>query len=109
MKLKAEAPSQHGEPANESPVRIFIVDDDKLAREAIAAILVASGYRVSIYCDAKEFLAKIRPTDFGCLLLDISRPGMDGIQLTERLSRARAPFVVLIISGHADVALAVKA
>lgn len=92
-----------------SGVQIYIVDDDKIARETIGAMLVVSRHRISKYSDAEEFLAAMGPEDRGCLLADVRMPGMGGIQLIERLARVRAPFAMLVISGHADVPLAVQA
>lgn len=95
--------------AIESRVRIFVVDDDPLVRDAIGAILEGSGFQTNRFSDAADFLARIQPNDFGCLLVDIRMPGIDGIQLIEQLSRSRAPFAVMVVSGHADVPLAVRA
>jgi two-component system, LuxR family, response regulator FixJ len=90
-------------------LRVHVVDDDKIARDTISAILTASGYRVSKYRDAAEFLSHISARDSGYLLVDLRMPGMNGIQLVDRLVQSEAPFAMLVVSGHADVPLAVQA
>lgn len=91
------------------PVRIYIVDDDTLLLDAVASLLEASGYFTEKYASGTDFLAQLRPDDFGCLLVDIKMPNVDGLELMHRLSQIHTPFAVLVMSGYADVELAVEA
>lgn len=88
---------------------VHVVDDDLRTRDTIGAVLTASGYRVSKYRDAAEFLSRISMHMSGYLLVDLCMPEMNGIQLVDRLVQTQAPFAMLVVSGHADVPLTVQA
>lgn len=89
--------------------KIHIVDDDPLLRETASHILRTAGFSTASYPSADEFLAQITTADSGCLLLDIRMPGTGGIDLLEHLAKVRAPFCVVVVTGHADVPSAVRA
>ena len=86
--------------------QVYVVDDDEAVLLSVKAILSQHGYQVHCYSSAEEFLALI-PTDVaGCVITDVQMPGMDGIELQERLKTAQ-PFSVVVVTGVADVPLAV--
>ena len=91
---------------NESVVHV--IDDDQAVRESIAFLLEAAGLEVRIYESAPAFLAASdRPT--GCIITDVRMPDMTGIELARRLRDSGSHEPVIIITGHADVPLAIEA
>lgn len=89
--------------------KIFIVDDDEEVRASLRALLEAEGYAAEAYESAKAFLASDALSQAGCLIADIRMPDMDGLELQEELMRREAGLPVIIVTGHGDVPLAVRA
>jgi|ERR1700735_1122893 two-component system, LuxR family, response regulator FixJ len=89
--------------------RIYIVDDDDAVRDSLAALLDSFGYDTASFESAEAFLAICDSGMEGCLLADISMPDMDGLELLERVSRISRGLGVIIVTGHGDVPLAVRA
>jgi two-component system response regulator FixJ len=87
--------------------QIFIVDDDAGVREALC-LLLQPGYGVRCFATAEEFLADHGP-DGGCLIADVRMPCMGGLELQEEITRAGLQLPVILITGHGDVPLAVRA
>ena len=87
---------------------ILIVDDDGEVRESLRALLEAAGYAVRSYSSATALLADELPSG-ACLVTDIRMPGMDGMELQEEIVRRGINLQVIIITGHGDVPLAVRA
>jgi two-component system C4-dicarboxylate transport response regulator DctD len=88
---------------------IAFVDDDADLREANAQALQLAGLRVATFDSASGLLARIGPGFGGAVVTDVRMPGMDGIALFRRLKALDADIPVVLISGHADVAMAVGA
>jgi two-component system response regulator FixJ len=88
---------------------VFIVDDDPLVRSALEISLTLAGLKTVKFASGEQFLAQVTPEHSGCLLTDIRMPGMDGLQLQEELGRRNAAMCVIIMTGHADVPMAVRA
>lgn len=89
--------------------RVFVVDDDRSARDSLATLLQASGYVCETFQSAAEFLARHPAQLRGCIIADIRMPDMDGLALQEELIRRGASLPVIIVTGHGDVPLAVRA
>ncbi|MEI9887781.1 MAG: response regulator FixJ [Rhizomicrobium sp.] len=87
---------------------IFVVDDDTDVRDSIRSLLESAGFTVRDYGSAKAFLAE-HDANGGCLIADIRMPEMDGLALQEELVRRKRGLPVIIITGHGDVPLAVRA
>lgn len=87
---------------------IFVVDDDAAVARALASAGKALGYPVRAFASAAEFLAAYSD-DPGCLVLDIRMPGMTGLELQRKLADDGARIPIVMISGHADVRIAVEA
>lgn len=88
---------------------IYVVDDDGGVRDSLAVLLEAKGYTVSTFPTAAAFLetaATLRP---GCLIVDIRMPGMGGLELQQHLAERGLAFPLVVITGHGDVPLAVRA
>jgi two-component system response regulator FixJ len=88
---------------------VYIVDDDEAVRESLAALLEAKSYTVRSFALAREFLAAAPTLRPGCLVADIRMPEMDGLELQRRLTELGFNFPLILITGHGDVALAVRA
>ncbi|HUK61321.1 MAG TPA: response regulator FixJ [Stellaceae bacterium] len=88
---------------------IFIVDDDDAVRESLALLLEASDYRVQSYDGGRAFLDGLAQGARGCVLVDVRMPDMSGFEVQEELRRRQMELPVIVITGHGDVPLAVRA
>jgi len=90
---------------------VHIVDDDEDVRESLSALLQSVGLQVQVYDSADAFVAGHQATlgRAQCLLLDVRMPGMSGMSLLETLHRNGTMIPTVVITGHGDIAMAVKA
>ena len=88
---------------------IYVVDDDEAVRDLLSLLLEAQGYTVRVFASAREFLAAAPALRPGCLISDIRMPEMDGLELQQRLIERALPFPLIVITGHGEVPLAVRA
>jgi len=89
--------------------RVWVADDDREVREAIAFMLNSHGRDYRLFESAEDMLGALTPADRGCLLLDVKMPGLDGLALQDRLRQAGIVMPVIFISGHGDIRTAVRA
>lgn len=88
---------------------IFLIDDHASVRDALSEMLRVLGYSVKAYESADVFLAAVGKREPGCIVADVKMPGTDGIGLVRELARRDIAMPVVLISGHADVPMAVAA
>jgi len=88
---------------------VYIVDDEASIRDSLAMLLRSVGLASQRYADAKSFLAAHRPRPRACLIVDVRMPGMSGLELQEALHARDPGLPVIIITGHGDIAMAVRA
>ncbi len=88
---------------------VYIVDDDDAVRQSLAVLLTAQPYAVSSFASPQEFLAAVASLPPGCLITDMRMPGMTGLELLHHLNDQVLHFPTIIITGHGDVPLAVRA
>jgi FixJ family two-component response regulator len=88
---------------------VYIIDDDDAVREALGALLGSVHLRHQGFPSAEAFLAVAKPGIRGCLLLDVRMPGMSGLELQRVLRERDVALQVIIITGHGDVPMAVRA
>jgi len=88
---------------------ILIVDDDPDVRDSLRALLESSGFTVREHDSAKAVLSDPALGSALCLIADIRMPEMDGLQLQEELNRRKSVLPVIVVTGHGDVPLAVRA
>jgi two-component system, LuxR family, response regulator FixJ len=89
--------------------RVYIVDDDDAVRDSLSLLLQSKGYAVKSFGSALEFLSAAPSLVAGCLIVDIRMPEMDGLELQQRLIERDLDFPLIVITGHGDVPLAVRA
>jgi FixJ family two-component response regulator len=88
---------------------IYVVDDDDSVRESLECLLGQAGWQVMLFSSALEFLQYPRPVLPGCLLLDLSLPDLNGLELQRRLARDQVYIPIIFITGHGDIPSTVQA
>lgn len=88
---------------------VYIVDDDAAVRESLCLLVESVGLRATAFGSAADFLEQCSPVSAGCIVLDIRMPGISGLELQERLNAAGITLPVIIITGHGDITMAVRA
>jgi two-component system response regulator FixJ len=88
---------------------VHLVDDDAAIRRSVGFMLKTSGHRVEIYESGTDLLKTSTHLEEGCILLDIRMPGMDGIEVQQALQEKGVSLPVIIMTGHGDISLAVRA
>jgi len=88
---------------------VFVVDDHDRVRGSIRALLESAGHKVEDFSSALDFLDRARPAPSDCVVADVRMPQMSGLELQEELARRAVGVAVIIVTGHADVPLAIKA
>lgn len=88
---------------------VFLVDDDLGVRRSLSRVLREAGFDVQAYESAEAFLARPDATSRGCLVLDVSMPGLNGLDLQSRLLQARESMPIVFLTGHGDIPMSVRA
>jgi FixJ family two-component response regulator len=88
---------------------VFVVDDDVSVRESLESLLRFEGWQPETYASAQEFLARPRVQTPSCLILDVSLPGLNGLDLQKRVAAERTEMPIIFITGHGDVPMTVQA
>jgi FixJ family two-component response regulator len=87
---------------------VFVVDDDISVRESLELLIRTAGWRPETFASAQEFLSRSRPTVPCCLVLDVTLPGLSGLELQEQLAE-RTDMPIIFITGHGNVPMTVQA
>ena len=88
---------------------VFVVDDDISVRESLESLLRHAGWRVETFTSAQEFLARPPAESASCLVLDVSLPGLSGLDLQRHVASDRADMPIIFITGHGDIPMTVQA
>ena len=88
---------------------VHVVDDESAIRDSLGMLLRSVGLKSRAYAGAREFLESWHPLAAECLVCDVRMPGMSGLELQEALNARGANLPVVLITGHGDVAMAVRA
>jgi two-component system response regulator FixJ len=88
---------------------VHLIDDDDGVRQSLAFLLASAGMAVRVYESASAFIEALGTLQPGCIVSDVRMPGIDGLQLQQRLQALGVRLPMIIITGHADVSLAVEA
>ena len=88
---------------------VFVVDDDPSVREALESLIVQAGWRAQVFESAQDFLGFPRASAPSCLVLDVTMPGLNGLELQSLIAGDRIDMPIIFVTGHADVPMTVKA
>lgn len=88
---------------------IHVIDDDEAMRDSMIWLLEGEGYQVRCFDSAASFLAALRDSMRGCLVLDVRMPEMSGLELQEKLDSLGCRLPIIFVTGHGDVPMAVGA
>lgn len=91
------------------PPKVYVVDDDPGMRESLRFLFSARQLDAETYASAREFLSAGGAAKTGCVVADVRMPDMTGLELQEELAKRNSPLAVILITGHADVPMAVRA
>ena len=92
----------------EAPL-VHVVDDDASVRESLTVLLEAAGFPVRAYASATAFLQAASERTAGCVLTDVQMPELNGLELQRRMGERGIRLPVIVMTGHADVPVAVEA
>ena len=88
---------------------VFVVDDDISVRESLELLIRFAGWQPETFASAEEFLARPRPLGPSCLVLDVSLPDLNGLDLQKLIAPDRSEMPIIFITGHGDVPMTVQA
>ncbi len=88
---------------------VFIVDDDLSVRRTTGRLIRSAGFKALTFTSAREFLASPRPEGPACLVLDVSMPGLSGMDLQRELTQSGIHIPIIFITGHGDIPMSVRA
>jgi PleD family two-component response regulator len=88
---------------------VFVVDDDISVRESLELLIKFAGWQPETFASAEEFLARPRASAPSCLVLDVSLPDLDGLELQTLIGADRNDMPIIFITGHGDVPMTVQA
>lgn len=88
---------------------VHVIDDDAAVRDALDALLGSAGLEVRTYATAVDFLDRLAAAPPGCVVSDVQMPGVSGLELLHRLEDRRGEFPMIVLTGQADVPMAVEA
>jgi two-component system response regulator FixJ len=88
---------------------IYVVDDDEAVRDSLHVMLEANGFAVAAFATGDAFIDHLPAEPFGCLLIDVRMPGRGGLEVQDELRTRHVPLPVIVMTGHGDVPLAVRA
>jgi two-component system response regulator FixJ len=94
---------------SDDPRIVHVVDDDEAIRQSVSFMLRKASYAVQTYPSGTTFLKAVTPTTPGCVLLDVRMPDIDGLEVQARLAQQGISLPVIMLTGHGDVTLAVRA
>ena len=94
--------------AHATPI-VFVVDDDLSVREALESLLRHEGWKTETFASAEEFLSRPRVAAPSCLVLDVTLPNLNGLELQKRLAADRDDMPIIFITGYGDVPMTVRA
>jgi FixJ family two-component response regulator len=86
-----------------SPPLVCVIDDDDSMREALQSLLKSVGFRTTVFAAAEDFLKSGKLHELDCLILDVRMPGMNGLELQQKLVAENSRVPVIFISAHSEI------
>jgi FixJ family two-component response regulator len=96
-------------PKSQQQPIVFVVDDDISVRESLELLIKFAGWQPETFASAEEFLARPRTATPSCVVLDVSLPNLNGLELQKLIGADRRDMPIIFITGHADVPMTVQA
>ena len=109
MKSASAESLESGSPKSEATPIVFVVDDDISVRESLELLIRFVGWQPETFASAEEFLARPRSLVPSCLVLDVSLPNLNGLELQKLIAPDRIDMPIIFITGHGDVPMTVQA
>jgi FixJ family two-component response regulator len=109
MNINAFQTSSRSLPVQHATPIVFVVDDDPSVREALESMILQAGWAAKVFASAHEFLEQPRALVPSCLVLDVTLPGLNGLELQSLIAGDRIDMPIIFITGQADVPMTVKA
>jgi FixJ family two-component response regulator len=110
--MNSASASFHESPSSlvsrDTPI-VFVVDDDISVRESLESLIRFAGWQPQTFPSAREFLSRPRVFVASCLVLDVTLPDLNGLDLQKRIAADRIDMPIIFITGHGDVPMAVRA
>src|SRR5436853_6522118 len=100
--------SESGSPTSSPIPIVFVVDDDISVRESLEALIRFVGWQPETFASAEEFLTRPRPVAPCCLVLDVSLPELNGLELQKLIATDRIDMPIIFITGHGDIPMTVQ-
>jgi FixJ family two-component response regulator len=94
---------------NDRTNTVFAIDDDPSVLKGLERLLRSAGFKVQLFASARTFLDSYRPDGIGCIIMDLAMPGLDGLQLQQRLAERGGVLPIIFLTGHGDIATSVRA
>jgi len=88
---------------------VYVVDDDVSVRESLELLIASAGWRVRTFASAQEFLGHSRAAVPCCLVLDVSLPDLNGLELQRQIAAAHTELPIVFVTGHGDIPMSVRA
>jgi FixJ family two-component response regulator len=107
--MSVAVPEAGSSPMSHPVPIVFVVDDDISVRESLELLIQSAGWRPETFASAREFLAHPRVLAPSCLVLDVSLPDLNGLDLQQRIAPDRIDMPIIFITGHGDVPMTVRA
>ena len=109
MKSASAPILQLGSPEPDAKPIVFVVDDDVSVRDSLELLISFAGWQPETFASAREFLARPRAIVPSCLILDVSLPDLNGLELQKLIAADRLDMPIIFITGHGDVPMTVQA
>ncbi|MET0660193.1 MAG: response regulator [Steroidobacteraceae bacterium] len=88
---------------------VFVVDDDVSVRESLEPLIESAGWQPEVFASAQDFLARSRPDAPSCLILDVTLPDLNGLEVQKRIASTQAEMPIIFITGHGNIPMSVQA
>jgi FixJ family two-component response regulator len=109
MGLASAADHELTSPMSHATPTVFVIDDDISVRESLEALILCAGWQAETFASAQEFLSRPRVLAPSCLILDVTLPDLNGLDLQKRIAVDRMDMPIIFITGYGDVPMTVQA